>query len=426
MRAVLRVFAPFACAYFLSYFYRVANAVLSPDLVRDLRLDAGALGLLTSAYFLSFALLQLPVGLLLDRFGPRRVNASLLCVAACGAALFAVGDGLPALVAGRALIGAGVSACLMASIKAFTMWFPLSRLASLNGWLMAAGGLGAMAASAPLEWVLGITDWRGAFAGLAASTGLAALAVALVVPERGEARAPESLRALAGGFLHIYRDPGFWPLALVSLTVPATSLAVQGLWVAPWLRDVAGLGRDAVASTLFAMAVATTIGFAAQGPVSEALARRGVATLAVLQWAACGAVLLLVSFALGWTHAAPLRWALFALLAPAASLAYAIQTRRYDPALAGRVNTAVNLLVFLGAFAAQWGVGAIVDLWPAGDAPGRHPVAAYVAAFGALAAAESVALALLFASGGELRGATQRGVRAADEDEPENGIRNPR
>jgi sugar phosphate permease len=424
-RAVLRVFAPFACAYFLSYFYRVANAVLSPDLVRDLRLDAGALGLLTSAYFLSFALLQLPVGLLLDRFGPRRVNASLLCVAAGGAALFAAGDGLPALVAGRALIGAGVSACLMSSIKAFTQWFPLSRLATLNGWLMAAGGLGAMAASAPLEWVLGFTDWRGAFAGLAVLTGLAALAVALVVPERGEARAPESLRALAGGFLHIYRDPGFWPLALVSLTVPATSLAMQGLWVAPWLRDVAGLGRDAVASTLFAMAVATTIGFAAQGPVSESLARRGVATLAVLQWAAGGCVLLLAAFALGWTVAAPLGWVLFALLSPAASLAYAIQTRRYDPALAGRVNTAVNLLVFLGAFVAQWGVGAIVDLWP--DTSGRHPAAAYAAAFGALAGAESLALAVLFVSGREARGTTPQRLRGpADEREREHGVRDPR
>src|SRR5262245_61726945 len=197
----LRVFAPFACAYFLSYFYRVANAVLSPDLVRDLGLDAGALGLLTSAYFLAFALLQLPVGLLLDRFGPRRVNASLLCVAACGAALFAAGDGLPALLAGRALIGAGVSACLVSRIQAFTQWFPLARLATLNGWLMAAGGLGAMAASAPLEWALRFTDWRGAFTALAALTGLAALAVALIVPERGEARARESFRALAGGFL---------------------------------------------------------------------------------------------------------------------------------------------------------------------------------------------------------------------------------
>jgi MFS family permease len=413
--AVLRVFVPFACAYFLSYFYRVANAVLSPDLVRDLHLDAGALGLLTSTYFLSFALLQLPVGVLLDRFGPRRVNASLLCVAAAGAALFAAGEGLPALVAGRALIGAGVSACLMSSIKAFTQWFPLARLPTLNGWLMAAGGVGAMAASAPLEAALHWTDWRGVFAALAALSLAAALAVAAVVPERAEARARASLRELSGGFAHIYRDPGFWPVALVSLTVPATSLAVQGLWVAPWLRDVAGLGRDAVASTLFAMAVGTTAGYAAQGAVSNALARRGVSLEQMLQWSASGCVLLLVAFACGVTFAAPLGWVLFASLSPSASLAYAIQTRRYDAALAGRVNTAVNLLVFVGAFAAQWGVGAIVDLWPS-DA-GRHPAAAYGAAFGALAAAETLALALLALSGGRARAAAQDQAGGAAEHE---------
>ena len=109
-----------------------------------------------------------------------------------------------------------------------------------------------------------------------------------------------------------------------------------------------------------------------------------------------------------------------ALLAPSASLAYAIQTRRYDPALAGRVNTAVNLLVFLGAFSAQWGVGAIVDLWP--DAAGRPPAAAYGAAFGALASAESLALALLFVSGRDVRGATPHGVRGADEREAQHHV----
>jgi sugar phosphate permease len=393
VRAVARIFVPFACAYFLSYFYRAVNAVLSPDLVRDLRLDASSLGLLTSAYLLAFGLFQLPLGLLLDRFGPRRVNAALLFVAACGAALFGRGEGLPALVAGRALIGLGVSACLMASIKAFTLWFPLARLAMLNGWLMASGGLGALAASAPLEALLRVSTWRDVFVGLAALTLCAALAILCVVPERVEARPRESVRALLGGFLTIYRDPGFWRIAGVSMTVPPASLAVQGLWVAPWLHDVAGMDRAAVASTLFAMAIGTTLGFGLQGTLADALARRGIGPLRLLRWGSAGSALLLGGFACGVTLGAPVAWFLFALLAPSASLAYAIQTRRYDASLAGRVNTAVNLLVFLGAFAAQWGVGVVVDLWPAES--GRHPAAAYGAAFGTLVLAEALALAVL-------------------------------
>ncbi len=368
--------------------------MLSPDLVRDLDIDASRLGLLTGAYFLAFAAAQLPLGVLLDRFGPRRVNGILLGVAAAGAALFSVGESLATLIAGRALIGLGVSACLMSSIKAFTLWFPLSRLATLNGWLMASGGLGAVAASAPLEALLQVIDWRGVFAGLAALALAAGLLVLLVVPERAEGRSHASLRELARGFVAIYRDPGFWRVASVSMAVPASSLAVLSLWVAPWLRDVAGFDRNAVAMTLFAMAISTTLGFASQGSVADWLARRGIDPIQPFKWGSAASALLLLGFACGITLAAPVVWCLFALLAPSASLGYAILTRRYDAALAGRVNTAVNLPVFLGAFAAQWGVGIVVDLWP--PVAGGHPAVAYGAAFGMLVLVESIALAPLF------------------------------
>ena len=132
---LVRVFVPFACGYYLSYLYRTVNAVISPDLVRDLGVDANELGLLTSAYFLAFASFQIPLGVLLDRMGPRRVDAGLLAIAGLGALVFAQSDAFAGLVLGRALIGLGVSAALMASMKAFTLWFPLSRFASLNGYL---------------------------------------------------------------------------------------------------------------------------------------------------------------------------------------------------------------------------------------------------------------------------------------------------
>jgi predicted MFS family arabinose efflux permease len=392
-RAIARVFLPFACGYFVSYFFRTVNAVLAPDLVRELGLDASGLGLLTAGYFLAFALFQLPVGVLLDRWGPRKVDACLLVVAACGAALFSQAESLPALVAARALIGLGVSACLMSSIKAFTLWFPLSRLARLNGWLMAVGGLGAMASSAPLQALLSLVHWRDVFAGFTALALAAAAFIWLSVPERTGERPRESVRELLRGFLTIYRDPGFWPIACVSMAVSGSSLAVQSLWVAPWLADVAGLGRAEVALTLFAMSAATTAGFASQGTVADALARRGVETLRLLRWGACASALLLAGFALGLRAGAPLFWCVFAWVTPYASLGYAIQTRRYPPGLAGRVNTAVNLLVFVAAFAAQWGVGALVDLWPPQD--GRHPAAAYGAGFGVLVGAELAALAWL-------------------------------
>jgi len=394
LRLLGRVFVPFASGYYFSYFFRTVNAVIWPDLVRDIGVDANRLGLLTSAYFFAFALFQLPLGVLLDRFGPRRVNASLLVVAACGALLFGLSESLAGLIVGRALIGLGVSGCLMASMKAFTLWFPMSRFATLSGWLMAVGGLGALSASAPVEAMLRLTDWRGIFDGLAALTFASAMAILFVVPERAETTGRETLAALARGFATIFGDAAFWRLATVSMTVHATFLATQGLWVAPWLRDVAGFDRAAVADTILAMAVATTIGFASFGALSDRLSRHGIQPLTIYKCGAATSSLLMLSFALGVVRTAVPAWILYAFVAPAASLSYSILTRRYDKALAGRVNTALNVLTFVGAFAAQWGIGAIVSLWM--PEAGRYPPGAYLAGFGVAVALQTVALLRLF------------------------------
>ncbi|HNO63685.1 MAG TPA: MFS transporter, partial [Thauera aminoaromatica] len=120
----VRVFVPFALGYYLSYLLRTVNAVISPRLTDELGLSAASLGLLTSAYFLAFGAAQIPVGIALDRFGPRRVEAALLLLAALGSALFAMADSLGALAGARAMVGLGVSACLMAALKGFTLWYP--------------------------------------------------------------------------------------------------------------------------------------------------------------------------------------------------------------------------------------------------------------------------------------------------------------
>ncbi len=137
---LFRVFLPFAAGYFISYLYRVVNAVIAPDLIADIGVGPSALGLLTATYFISFASFQLPLGVLLDRFGPRKVEAVLLLFAALGAFVFARAESLTGLITGRALIGFGVSACLMAAFKAYTLWFSREKWPLINGFQMAAGG----------------------------------------------------------------------------------------------------------------------------------------------------------------------------------------------------------------------------------------------------------------------------------------------
>ena len=400
----LRIFLPFALGYFLSYLYRTVNAVLAPDLVRDLGLDPARLGLLTATYFLAFAAAQLPLGLLLDRYGPRRVEAALLLFAATGALCFARAETFDELLIGRALIGLGVSACLMAAFKAFSQWFPAEQLPFTNGIQMVSGGLGALAATTPVELTLQFTDWRGVFLGLAGVTLAAAIAIVTIVPEHAAGDAGETLREQLAGVGAVFSSRDFWHLTPWAVAAQAAYLSLISLWAGPWLRDVAGLERLAVANTLLGVSLAMIVGYFLFGTLAAALGRRGVPTarVAAAGMAAFLGVQLLLALqpdGLG----VPL-WLLFGFCGTACILPYAVLSQQFPARLAGRVNTSLNLLVFLAAFAAQWGVGAIIGQWPATAAGGYAP-AGYGWGFALLAGLQILGAGWFW---GEARRAAQR------------------
>lgn len=393
---LLCVFLPFAAGYFISYLFRVMNAVIAGDLASDLALGAGALGLLTSAYFLAFAAAQLPLGILLDRFGARRVESALLLVAGCGALLFAVGQSVAVLGIGRALIGLGVSACLMASFKAFVQWFPANSLPQLNGWLLAVGGLGAMAGTVPLEWLVSATDWRTVFLILAAACVLAAAGIFWLVPgepprkDDNESRAAPGLGDQIAELGRVLRHPWFWTVAPLGAINMGVFLALQGLWAGPWLRDVAGLARSEIATALLLIAAAMTFGYAFWGTLATRLAATGI-PVRHLALSGVGLALLLLAV-LAWQPASGVLWAwmLYAFAGSAGTLFYVVLTRSFPAALTGRVNTALNLLIFLSAFVIQWLLGLALDL-RADTGPGYDPLD-YRLAFTALCLLTLVAL----------------------------------
>ena len=388
----LPVFLPFALGYFLSYLYRVVNAVIAPDLVRDVGLGAGDLGLLTSAYFLTFAAFQLPLGVLLDRFGPRRTEAALLLFAAAGALVFGLAESAGGLIAGRALIGFGVSACLMAAFKAFVMWFPKERLPLVNGCQMAAGGLGALAATAPVEAALHVVDWRTVFVALAALTAGVAALLYTVVPEREPAGRGETVADQVRGIRAVFTSALFWRAAPLTVLSQAAFLSIQGLWSGPWLRDVAGLERSAVAGHLLLIAAAMVAGFLTLGWAATRLGRFGLSPLTV---AVAGMAAFLVAqllLVLQVPGAALALWIAFGFFGTSGILPYAALSQRFPPRLAGRLNTGLNVMVFLIAFAAQWGIGAIISLWPEG-ADGGYAPAGYQAAFAVMLSLQVLALA---------------------------------
>ena len=391
----LRVFVPFAAGYFLSYLYRVVNAVIAPDLVADLGIGPSALGMLTAIYFISFASAQLPLGVLLDRFGPRRMEAFLLLFAGLGAYLFSRSGSLAGLVVARAFIGFGVSACLMAAFKAYTLWFPKERWPLVNGFQMAAGGLGALAATAPVEAALQTTDWRGVFMVLAILTLLVAVAVYTVVPERPSTTAGESFKRQFQGVKTVFTSLEFWRTAPLTTLSQASFLAIQGLWAGPWLKDVAGLERMAAANVLFWIAVAMIAGFILLGSLADRLSRSGIS---VLTTAVTGMGLFMGVQVL--VLAGPVRWALpmwvlFGFFGTSGIIAYAALSQRFPVQLSGRVTTAVNLLVFIAAFLGQWAIGAIIGLWPIG-ADGKYALAGYRSGFSVMLALQAMTLLWFF------------------------------
>ena len=386
---MLVVFGPFAAGYFLSFFFRNVNAVISKDLTAEFALSSSDLGFLTSMYLLAFAAFQLPLGVLLDRYGPRRVVAALLCVAAVGALIFALARDFTMLSIGRALIGLGVSAGLMGAIKAFTLWFPLSRLATLNGLYLAAGGIGTVSATAPAEAILGAFGWRALF-GLACGLSVAVAAlVFFVVPEKELPGKGETLRDQVRAFGTIFSSGVFWRIALPLVVCHAAYLALQGLWLGPWLYDVAGQAREGVAGYLFATALAYMAGSIFFGVAADRFSER-VSRLTVYKLGLCVSLAMFALLAARVQSGLGVTLAVYGFTSISAALAYALLTPLFAPALTGRLSTASNVLMFGFSFLFQWGVGAVLKLFPIAD--GRYAPEGYSAALGLLAALQLATL----------------------------------
>ncbi len=389
-RVILRVFLPFTAAFFIAYLFRSINALIASDLSAELALDAADMGLLTSVYFLTFAALQVPVGIWLDRYGPRRVEATMMLFAVAGALLFAMSKGFALLTLSRALIGLGVAASFIGGLKAIAQWFPKDRVSTMNGYLLMLGALGALSATSParvlLDWGGG---WRGLFVILAAATAVCALVIWIVAPEAASAKPPVKEQTLAS-LKTIYGDSRFWRVAPLSATCAGTTWAMQSLWAAPWLSDVDGLPAAEVTSHLLIMAVALCSAAVPLGMIADRLRRRGIGPQVPLGVVATMVVAAQLALILRWPVPSWLCWSIVAAAGSAPVLSYAILADFFPKEIAGRANGALNLFHFGGAFAVQYLIGVILALWPSQG--GHYPAVAYQVAFGLNLSLQAAAL----------------------------------
>jgi len=359
-RGSLPLFLTFTAGYFLSYFLRSANAVLAPDLQRDVGLGPADLGLMTALFFAAYAAAQLPVGLALDRWGPRGVAASLMSLGVAGALLFAVGASLPALALGRILLGVGTGSVLLAGLKAFALWWPPHRFATISGVYFAAGSLGALLASSPLAWANAAFGWRATFVAAA----LVVAAVTAVIWWRtpaaaAAARASRPSRASVAPEARPARALGAIMLLGAAHTGPV--LAFQTLWGGPYLYDGFGVDPATAGRFLLTLSLGVSLGYASSGALADRLGLRRVTLAAAVAFAAVQ--LALAAIVPGVT---PLAWVLpaYALLGFTGGfcvLALSNARALLGAARSGRATGLVNGGSIGAVFAMQWAIGLVVE-----------------------------------------------------------------
>lgn len=389
-RLMFAVFLPFAAGYFLSFLFRTINTAISPVLASEFGLSASEIGLLASAYFLVFAGAQIPIGVLLDRYGPRRVQGILLVVAVGGASLFGNADSFIELVIGRAMIGLGVAASLMAGLKAIVTWFPKERIALVNGGMIMLGSLGAVTATAPTDWLMNWIGWRDVFGLLTIATVVIAGMIYFIVPERGEnpKNSPTSGKPLT--FWSIFADRRFLRIAPLSATCIGSSWAMQSLWAGSWLADVEGLNHQGVVDRLFIMAMGMSLGALLLGTLADRLRKRGISAEILLTVFAGLFMLAELSLILRLPIPSILPWSVVSVVGAGTVLSYAIVASYFPVEIAARANGALNLMHFGLAFAVQYGTGLMVGRWL--PEQGHYPAVAYQIAFGVIVALQLVAL----------------------------------
>lgn len=394
-RTTTVLFLAFAFAYFFSALLRGITATLAPVLTADFALNARDLGLLAGGYFLGFALMQLPLGQWLDRHGPKQVLVYFTAAAVLGCAAFALAGSFSGLLAARLLCGVGVSACLMAPLTAFRRWLEPMQQLRANSWMLMTGSLGMVAATLPVQWLLPLLGWRPLFWGLAVLIALASLMIAWKVPHWETVPAGSQ----DGGYAEIWRHPYFRRMVPIGFVNYGGMVAMQTLWAGPWLIRVSGCTPLQAATGLFCINLSMLCAFWAWGLLTPWLKRRQLLQVdRLIAWGLPLSFIMLAIIIVAGEDAGTWTWALFCVSCTFVSLAQPAVGMAFPAPLAGRALSAYNLVLFVGVFVVQWGIGLAVDAF---TAAGLSVLGAFRAAMGVLLAASIAAWAWFVAAGGE-------------------------
>ena len=404
------VFLAFAFSYFISALIRAITATISPTLTLELGLQARDLGLLSGGYFLGFAVMQLPLGKWLDKFGPKKVIICFLSVAVLGCLAFAKATSFSGLLFARVFCGAGVSACLMAPLTGYRRWLAPSSQIRANSWMLMSGSLGMVASTLPVQWMMPIWGWRGIFVALSAMTFIAILAIMVIVPAwKHEAVGADvdKNKIVDNSYTQVWSNRYIRSLIPLAFFLYGGLVAVQTLWVSPWMIKVAGYSALEAAQGLFYINVAMLIAFWLWGSINPWLFRNKISSdRLMVQGLPISFFILAIIIIAIQAYNMPATsindavlasksgfdavlgvlnkyvwalWALYCVSCTFIALSQPAIAMAFPAELAGRALSAYNLVIFAGVFVVQWGIGLMIDGF---KALGWAEVAAFQGAFG--------------------------------------------
>ena len=344
--------------------FRSVNAVLAHPIIVDLSLNHVQIGFITSTFVLAFAIFQIPLGLIVDSWGARKTQIALFLVAALAIVLFGLSSSVMSLSITRALLGIGMAGSFICAVKAITDRVEPDKIPYYTGIILAFGGVGALLATTPAKIFQLDFGWRTLCITLGVLTFLIAALIFLVNKDNKTGGEKETLGESMRGLINVYKNGFFWRISPLLIFSLGGFIAMQGLWLGPWMTNVVGFTHFESANYLLVIAVSMIFGFLSGGLFSNIAHKLNVTLAAVVATGIGIHILTMVAIALNFTTAHYIIWFIYGYFAQVTLVNYSIIAQHFGPKISGRALTAVNILVFLFAFIVQYLFGVIVHYWP--------------------------------------------------------------
>ena len=354
------IFLVFAFAFFISNLLRSITATLSPVLTAEFNLTAGNLGLLAGGYFLGFTSMQIPLGFLLDRHGPKKIVSSLLIIAIVGTTSFALAQNFASLLISRVFIGIGVSACMMGPLTGYRIWFEEKYQQRANSWMLMVANIGFVFSTLPVQVLLPIIGWRWIFFGTTFLIIVSIVLILLFIPSTKK-KFKKDENEIEVKLSDIWKNKFFISVIPLGFFNYGGMYAIQTLWAGPWMIRVTGYSSLESATGLFWINFTALIGFFLWGYFLPIISKYGLNSFKLMKFGLPISYLVLLSIIIKGSNAGAFLFTIYILTSIVLTVVQPAVGLSFPKRLAGKSLTSYNLVIFLGTFIMQWGMGLIID-----------------------------------------------------------------